>query len=206
MTTARRSLLRRLAATAGLGLALAILAGCATPSSSSSLYVLGDNSTAAPDHSPQPGAPTLRIAPVTTAAYLDQSGIVYQTGPHRVVVAHNHRWASPISKQLTDTLYSTLDQQLSNINVVRASDEQQDSYRLRTRIEQFSGHYDGNAHIAGRWTLVAPDGQTLASHAFNRGVPLKNDGYPALVTSLSSGWQSIGHAMARTIERTLRVQ
>jgi uncharacterized lipoprotein YmbA len=137
------------------------------------------------------------------AAYLDQGGIVYQTGPHRVAVANDNRWASSLSGQLTDSLYTTLDRQLSGVNVVRASSHQQGRYKLQTRVDQFLGHYDGKAHITGRWTLVGPNGTTLASRAFTRAVPLPADGYPALVSSLSSGWRAIGRSMTPALTGTL---
>ncbi|MGN8158937.1 PqiC family protein [Salinisphaera sp. SWV1] len=189
-----RASLRRLFTAATLGVSLVALAGCATTQRSPSLFVL-DAGASAPDTTPQPGAPTLMIAPVTTASYLDQGGIVYQTGPHKVVIANDNRWASSLSGQLTDDLYATLEQRLPGVNVVRTSSNQQGRYQLQTRVDQFLGHYDGKAHIAGRWTLVGPKGHTLDGHAFEKTVPLSGDGYPALVNSLSRGWQDIARGM-----------
>ncbi|MGB7755796.1 MAG: ABC-type transport auxiliary lipoprotein family protein [Salinisphaera sp.] len=196
--TAPRSSLCRLAAAAGLGVSLVVLAGCATTQSSPSLFVL-DAGASAPDTTPQPGAPTLMIAPVATASYLDQGGIVYQTGPHKVVIANDNRWASSLSGQLTDDLYITLDRRLPGVNVVRTSSNRQGLYQLQTRVDQFLGHYDGKAHIAGHWTLVGPKGETLAGRAFEKTVPLPADGYPALVNSLSSGWQDIARGIGPTL-------
>lgn len=180
------------------GLLLVLLAGCATTHGSPSLFVL-DSGAAAPDNTPQRNAPTLIIQPVATASYLDQGGLVYQIGPHRVVVANNNRWASSLPGQLTDALYATLDRRLPDVNLVRASADTAGRYQLQTRVDQFLGHYDGKARIAGRWALLAPDGRTLAAHAFNEAVPLERDGYPALVNSLSNGWQHVGRSMAPTL-------
>ncbi|MES1955414.1 PqiC family protein [Salinisphaera hydrothermalis] len=202
MTPRRHSFIRR-ASAAGLLLSLALVAGCATTANSPSLFVL-DSSPGTADAAPQPGAPTLMVAPVSTASYLDQGGLVYQTGPHKVVIANDNRWASSLSGQLTDDLYATLDQRLGGINVVRANSHQHDVYQLQTHVDQFLGHYDGNAHIAGRWTLIGPNGDTLAARAFTRRVPLKSDGYPALVSSLSSGWHAIGRDMAPALAQTIK--
>ncbi|AWN14642.1 membrane integrity-associated transporter subunit PqiC [Salinisphaera sp. LB1] len=193
-----RASLRRIFTAATLGVSLIALTGCATTQRSPSLFVL-DAGASASDTTPQPGAPTLMIAPVTTASYLDQGGIVYQTGPHKVVIANNNRWASSLSRQLTDDLYATLNQRLAGVNVVPASGDQNGRFRLQTHVDQFLGHYDGAAHIAGRWTLVGPKGKILDGHAFEKTVPLAGDGYPALVDSLSRGWQDIARGMVRAL-------
>lgn len=197
----RRSF-RHLPAVAGSALALALISGCASTSTSPSLFVL-DNAGPSPDHTTPAAAKTLLVAPVATASYLDQGGIVYQTGPHRVVIANDNRWASSLSGQLTDNLYATLDRDLSGVNVVRSDDNHSHSYQVQTRVDRFLGNYDGDALIAGRWTLVGPDGQTLASHDFSRSVKLATDGYPALVSSLSNGWQTVGADMARAMAPAL---
>lgn len=194
--------LQRLTAVAALVLSLALTAGCASAPDGPSLFVLDTGSDTSSPAS-RPGAPTLMIAPVDTASYLDQGGIVYQTGPHRVAIANSNRWASPLAGQLTDALYTTLDRRLTGVNIVRADSQQAGRYQLRTHVDRFLGHYDGKAHIAGRWILVGPNGQTLAHRSFTRGIPLKTDGYPALVNSLSSGWRTIGQDMAPTLERLL---
>ncbi|HET7312920.1 PqiC family protein [Salinisphaera sp.] len=201
--TPRRTTLCRLVVAAGLGASLALASGCASTAGSPSLFVLNAG-PGAPDSAPRPGAPTLTIAPVSTASYLNDGGIVYQTGPHRVVIANDNRWASSLSSQLTDDLYTVLRRRLSGVNVVRTGGGPQGRYRLQTHVDQFLGRYDGKAHIAGRWTLVGPDGATLAGRAFNQAVPLKTDGYPALVKSLSRGWQTVGRSVASTLAGVLR--
>lgn len=195
---------RHLLATFSIIPLLILMAGCAATPGAPSLFVLDSASSPTADHAPQPDAPTLMIKPVMTVAYLNQGGIVYQTGPHHVVIANDNRWASPLSDQLTDNLYAVLAQYLPDTNIVRAQGNKQGQYQLRTRVNQFLGRYDGKAHIAGRWTLMGPKDQTLASHAFIEDVPLKSDGYPALVSSLATGWQHVGHDMALALRNTLR--
>jgi uncharacterized lipoprotein YmbA len=146
------------------------------------------------------------VAPVATAAYLNQSGIVYQTEPHQIVIANNNRWASPLTKQLTDSLYATLEKRLSNVNIVRVNATQKGLYVLYTRVDQFTGRYDGKAIVSGRWKLVGPQDKTLASHAFIKDVALQADGYPALVSSLASGWQRVARAMIPALDQALHSQ
>ncbi|RJS94312.1 membrane integrity-associated transporter subunit PqiC [Salinisphaera sp. Q1T1-3] len=182
---------------------LALLAGCATSGDSSpSLFVLDSGPTPAAGGT-RPGSPSLMVAPVVTASYLNQGGIVYQTAPHRVVVANNNRWAAPLAGQLTDTLYNVLSRRLNRINVRRATSNQHGLYQLQTRIDRFYGSQDGNAHIAGQWQLTAPDGQLVRRDNFDRTIPLASDGYPALVSSLSQGWQAVAADMAPPLSASL---
>lgn len=173
-----------------------LMAGCATTQDSGpSLFVLDSGPTPA-TAAPVAGRPTLMVAPVATASYLDQGGIVYQTAPHRIVVANDNRWASSLSGQLTDTLYNVLSRRLRDVDVRRATSDQAGLYRLETRVERFYGSQDGSAHISGQWQLIDPKGDILASDNFDQAVALDEDGYPALVSSLSEGWQNVAADMA----------
>lgn len=195
---------RQVAAVTFLSLAAILLGGCASSSATApSLFVLDSGSLHATPGSHEAGAPTLMVMPVSTAAYLSKGGIVYQTQPHRVVIARDNRWASPLADQLTDDLRQTLDKELSGVNIVKANSRQDDAYLLDTEVDQFLGRYDGKAHIAGQWSLTSPGGQQIANRKFNETVPLKTDGYPALVDSLAQGWHNVGRKLAETLQRVL---
>lgn len=180
------------------------VSGCATPSSGPSLFMLDAGHSASGDTQHNTAA-TLVVQPVTLAPYLDQDGIVYQTAPYRVVVANDNRWAAPLAGELTDSLYVTLSQRLDDVALQRAGTDGSpaSAYRLRTRVDEFIGHFDGSAHIAGQWSLVGPDGATLATQSFERRVPLDEDGYAALVASLARGWRLIGADMAPALQQRL---
>lgn len=196
-----------LIAAAFLILFTGILSGCAGSPQSASLFVL-DTATDLPTHSVSPpaSAPIVMIMPVETAAYLNQGGIVYQTNPHQVVIAQNNRWASPLSHQLTDSLYTTLEQKLPGIHVVRVGSSHSKTYKLQTYIDQFLGRYSGKAYIAGSWSLTSGDGKTLGHQKFTQSISLESDGYPALVTSLANGWQHIMESMASDINPLIRAK
>jgi uncharacterized lipoprotein YmbA len=195
---------RRLTTLPAAALCLAALAGCATSSTAPSLFVLDAGKAPAAKHTPRPGAPTLAIKPVATAAYLRHGGIVYQTKPHRLVIADHNRWASPLSDQLSDGLYAALVRRLPDVKIVRNGGSGKARYILKTRVDQFAGRYDGKAVIRGQWTLADREGKTLAGRAFSEHVALKSDGYPALVKSLSKGWQRVTRTMASALKHALR--
>ncbi|MES1926365.1 ABC-type transport auxiliary lipoprotein family protein [Salinisphaera sp. T31B1] len=181
---------------------LLALTGCAGSANTPSMFLLDSGDAGA--GAQRIAAPVLIVDPVTVASFLDENGIVYQTGPHRVVMANNNRWASPLAGQLTGGLYNALVARLDDVSVQRgghASSAQ--AWHLTTHVDQFMGHYDGQAHIGGRWALVGPDGQTAAGRRFERRIPLSSDGYDALVDSLSRGWRQTADDMAGVVEPIL---
>lgn len=181
------------------------LAGCASSGGSPSLFVLDSGQMPATTVHPA-NAPQVMIDPVSVAPYLDQGGIVYQSAPYRVVIANNNRWAAPLPGALTNDLYSRLITRLHNINLIHATTHHRDVYTVQTQVDEFGGHFDGKAHVAGQWSLVAPNGHTLFTRAFNKQIPLAEDGYPALVASLSKGWHQIADEMAPALQKTVTSQ
>ena len=186
---------------AALCLVLA-LAGCATGAGGGPALYMLDHSTPTRAASPAAGRPAIVVEPVDVAPFLDASGIVYQTAAHRVVLANDNRWASPLSAQLTDGLYAGLATELDGVFVQLqrgGRDEPDAALHLGTRVDEFMGHYDGSAHIAGQWTLTDAADRQLAQARFERRIPLSEDGYEALVASLSRGWRQSAQAIAAEI-------
>lgn len=184
-----------------LALALA-LAGCATTAGGPSLFVL-DASQVPATAMHADNAPRLVIAPVTLAPYLNQNGIVFQAAPYRVVVANDNRWAAPLPGELTDNLYTSLANELHGIELLRTDSDEASTYTLDTRVDEFMGHYDGKAHVAGQWSLVGPDGRVLMTRSFEKLIPLDEDGYPALVGSLSRGWRQVAAKVAPELQSVI---
>lgn len=193
---------------AGFSFALAVtlvLGACASTGGSPALFVLDDSQTPA-TNTHTPGAPTLLIDPVSVAPYLDQGGIVYQSAPHRIVIADNNRWAAPLPGALTDNLDTRLGNRLQGVDLIRTTTHHRRNYTLQTRVDEFGGHFDGQSHIAGQWRLMSPDGDTLLTRSFEQRIPLDQDGYPALVASLSKGWHKVADDMAPVLQTTVTAQ
>jgi uncharacterized lipoprotein YmbA len=184
-------------------LCVLLLAGCAGNPGAPALFMLAANPAATPA-APVKNQPVLAVDAVWIAPYLDAGGIVYQTGPNRIVIADHNRWAAPLSAQLTNGLYATLSRRLSKVSIQKSPIATGGAaYHLHTVVDTFQGRYDGNAHIAGQWSLLDARGNAIAGRAFERKVPLATDGYPALVASLSKGWRQTSAAIATAIARTL---
>lgn len=182
------------------------LAGCAGGGTAPALFKLDSDHRAPDAPSIKAGAPVLMVEPVTVAPFLDESGLVYQTGPHRVVIADSNRWASPLATQLTGILTTTLQGTLESVQVERSAPRRQTNpaARLTMHVDEFLGHHDGSAHIAGQWQLVNARDQSIAGRSFQRRIALDADGYPALVSSLSRGWYQQIRAMAPRLQRALQ--
>ncbi len=191
---------RRLARLALAPLMLALSACASNGQPGAGLYLLDQDAPAPVETSRTPVQSPLVVAQVELAPYLTGGGIVYQTGPNRIVSARNNRWAAPLAGQLTDGLYTSLSRLLPDAVVHRPGGRSaQPAYRLVTRIDRFQGHYEGTAQVEGTWALLAPDGALIAQRRFERSLPLQTDGYPALVRALSRGWREIRQAVAATV-------
>lgn len=181
------------------------LTGCAGSAKAPAMFVL-DADHGATNPPAQATRAVLVVEPVRVAPVLEESGIVYQTGAHRVVIANNNRWATPLPGQLRDALEAELADALPGVRVQTGALQKTGLpvLRLTTRVDAFMGHYDGNAHIAGDWQLVDASGQNRLSERFERRIPLQRDGYDALVDSLSRGWRASARDLAPRIQAILQ--
>lgn len=183
-----------------------VLAGCAGSNRAPSLYLLDHSHTAAADPFAGPDAPVLVVEPVALSPVFDEDGIVYQTSPHRVVIANDNRWAAPLAGQLRDVSIAELSKALPHARVLRRAPRDAGAvFTLTPRVDAFMGHYDGQARIAGEWRVHDASGAPLLQRRFDQRIPLPRDGYDALVASLDQGWRTqirqLGEALAPRLDR-----
>lgn len=137
----------------------------------------------------KPGAVTIGIIDVKVqmARYLAQPGIVLQTGPNQLTAAHYHRWAEPLTEGIRRVL-------AGKVNVNRTlGDAQGSGMTLSMEFYRFHGTHDGNALVAGHWSIF--DGQKqqpLYQQSFDLKQPLPQAGYEALVQTLSALLDTVG--------------
>lgn len=179
-----------------------LVAGCAGNATAPSMFVLDTGQASEP--STPAAAPVVVVDDVDVARYLDEGSIVYQTAPHRVVLANNNRWASPLATQLTDGLRAALTHTVRDASIHGPRrNAPADALHLVTQVDEFMGHYDGYAHIAGQWQLMDASGQRVAGRRFEQRIALRDDGYDALVGSLSRGWQKTARDLGQALSATL---
>lgn len=159
------------------------------PSGAASMHVSSSSQAASPQ-------PTLWVQQVTVPDYLAGNGLVYQTSDVKYVIAANNLWASPLDQQLQQTLITNLSKALPE-RLVSGSPLGEQHDTLNVTVTGFQGRYDGQAIISGEWTLEHQG--RLTKHAFNLMLPQNEDGYDALVRTLSTGWQQAAQQIASSV-------
>ncbi|WP_101674704.1 PqiC family protein [Alloalcanivorax mobilis] len=157
------------------------LGGClSSPVPAEHQYLLpGAGQAAAPGSLPRV---ELRLA-----SYLDQDGVMVQTGPVEVHAARQHRWADPLPEQLRRALAVHL-----------AGQGLPASGRLVVEVVRFQGSGDGQAQVQGSWWYRDGTGHE-SGERFQVQRPLKQDGYQELVTQLDAAWADVARQIARRV-------
>lgn len=174
---------------------LCCLLGCSS-SSTPSYYALELPGSEPPTRQVTQG-PLLVVERVVLPEYLNDMGIAFQQDDVQMVTANQARWAEALDLQLTRSLVQTLSRQFAQLQVVEGPNPDRQVWHLSLEVTGFQGRFDGQAVVAGRWLLQR--GEQSYSQAFQRSVALTEDGYPALVRALRSGWQQEVAILAKNI-------
>ena len=117
------------------------------------------------------------------AGYLDQAGLVLETGPATLTGARSHRWAEPLEAQLERSLAAALPDTEGE---------------LRVTVSRFQGTADGDARVSGEWRFLGTDGRR-AGGTFDKRQALKRDGYEELVLRLDAAWMEAAGEIGRRL-------
>ena len=142
------------------------------------------------------------LNPIRLAEFLDQPGIVMQTDTHQIKVAHYHRWAEPLKRNMHRFIRETLNVKLTDYIVLDKirSDENVSKKSLLISVNQFNGITDGSAVLAGEWVLIDESTKSvLNKEAFHFKASIENDGYKELVNQLAVLLEQFCSEIAQTI-------
>lgn len=180
-------------------IAIMALGGCSNANQSSQLYLLPDSETRT-ESAPQ-GVPALVVRPVEFATYLDNQSLVYRTSETEIVQTQQNLWAQSLSTQVTLRVIEQLRAKQHQYWPVMMNPalSQSQQPKLQIQIDRFNGVYTGNAEITGEWMLIDTQGHIQKSDSFALLVPLKNDGYPALVDALANGVNQMTNQIAKQL-------
>lgn len=129
----------------------------------------------------------LQLQPVKVANYLNGAGLVMQRSDVELIIASRHLWADALDQQLYRLLAEQLQTRLPAYQLTQVSAA--DDVRLQLIIDRFHALENGVAIISGHYILST--GSARTTHPFSYQQPLAADGYPALVSALSAGWQQL---------------
>lgn len=117
---------------------------------------------------------------VTLNDNLNDGGMVMQTGPYTQVSATAHRWASPLSEQLSTLLTDEL----------LREGIPADRYTYTVRISAFQGNMAGEGTVTAVFTAEPAAGQSVQAHRYAGTVStaLQADGYAALAEALHTSY------------------
>lgn len=136
------------------------------------------------------------------AEFLDQPGIVLQTDTHQIKVAHYHRWAEPLKRNMHRYMMKTLNSKLqghivqNDINLNEIATQQS----LQIIVNQFNGTKEGAAIFSGNWILSDVKTKSmLKNKSFHYEVALVDDGYAELVNQLAILLEQLCSEIAQSI-------
>lgn len=146
------------------------------------------------------------LGPVTLPKYLDRPQIVTQAGGHEVELAEFHKWAEPLSENVSHVLAENLSVMLSTDQIEQYPWRRTTpvDYQIVVDILQFDGTRGGEAVLSARWRLVGGDEQTVftirKTHVAHH--PTSQD-YEGLVEAMSHNLEDLSREIAESIKGLL---
>ena len=163
----------------GLSLLLLVVVACASTPPKKTEYLLRYDAPTSAE--PKPGEPRVGLRGVTVADYLNQPGLMIETGPSEVRPAQTHLWAEPLEEGLSiflrAAIASTLGEEVGMMTRL-ASNWEQSVYVF---VEQFHGTMSGNAVLVASFQITPGPGGGTSEFRFSRSLPLESEGYAGLV-------------------------
>lgn len=152
----------------------------------------------------QTAAPTMivLIGPVKVASYLDQPRMVRRYGTTRIDSIPGHQWAGDLAELISNKLVAEIGDLLqpAPVSTYPGTGILSRGRRVTIDILRFEGTDDKKATIEARWTLFDLGKKSIIktqTSLFH--VPLTDDSYEALATSLSQGLTRLGQEIAESI-------
>ncbi|MRI34841.1 hypothetical protein EOPP23_17835 [Endozoicomonas sp. OPT23] len=177
-----------------------ILTGCGTTNQTPTrLYLLPIQNSNSTDNAQRP---LIVVKTVQLPDHLNDQSLVYQVSDSRIVQAKKHLWASDIAAQITQRVVVELKTSQIHYRPVHPKPSKQSEVLAEVTIllNRFNGSYTGNAEVSGNWEINFHSKKPPIIESFNITVPLKDDGYPALVKALSEGVNEMTSGIASALK------
>lgn len=173
-----------------------LLAGCAgAPPGEDHEYLLRPNGL---ELAPGDGIPIL-LKGVVIPPYLDQKGLVLQTGPAEIRVARHHQWAEPLDEAAGRYLQVSIARQAGRPVETAPLTAAAERDVVTVRIHQFHGTESGRVRLVADWSVTPVSGDSVI-HEFDQTLTQAADGYPALVAAHAVLLDELAAAIAQTLD------
>jgi uncharacterized lipoprotein YmbA len=146
---------------------------------------------------------SLGLGPVTFPKYLDRPQIVTKASDHEVELAEFHKWAEPLSENVSHVLAENLSALLSTDQIVQYpwKSSINPDYQLSLDVIQLDGKKNQEAVLKIRWTLVGDDEKTLLMQKTSQfSEILRSAEYEELVEAMSHMLASLSEEIAAAIK------
>lgn len=145
------------------------------------------------------GRSAVLLKPVQVAPYLDQSGVVLQTGPAEIRAAKQHRWAEPLDEALGRYLQvgiaNAADRSVETVPITSTGDRQ----KIVISVHQLHGSEDGSVRLVADYVVENGAGERRLG-SFDERIRQASDGYPALVAAHGSLLDQLSAEIAAALE------
>ncbi len=139
------------------------------------------------------------LKPVQVAPYLDQDGVVLQTGPAEIRAARQHRWAEPLDESLSRYLQvgiaNAADRPVETAPILSEDDRQ----KIVISVHQLHGSEDGSVRLVADYVVENEAGERRLG-SFDERIRQASDGYPALVAAHGSLLDQLSAEIAAELE------
>ncbi|HTY65139.1 MAG TPA: PqiC family protein [Alphaproteobacteria bacterium] len=188
-----------------LGLASG-LGGCTPgPSAPTHYYVL--TATAPADPAAPRGSvgtgPSVELARVALAEYLNQPNIVTRVQTNEVQRAENDLWAGPLADDITRTVGENLSLMLptDHLSVSGSGQASSASYTVEVEIVRFDRDAQNVVHLIARWAVTRNDGRKLVAMRRSSFEQSSSGDYAGTVAAMSRALSDLCAEIANAIKR-----
>jgi uncharacterized lipoprotein YmbA len=149
------------------------------------------------------GPARVGLGRVTVAAYLDQAGIVVESGAREIQPARNHHWAEALDDGLRIFLRTELSNALGEDVGLGPAQAAGWDYVVDVFVEQFHGKMSGEAVLVADFRVAPRAGSGKPTeHRFAQSRALASDGYAALVDAEAELARQLAHAIAAAVRES----
>lgn len=180
--------------------AMVVVAGCS--GAEPRLYVLTPKESG--DLAKRGGNRSIGVQLVALPEYLDRSEIVTYTSANELQANRDHRWAERLPNNVTRVLAENLSTLLANdrVHIMPSRNGDRADYEVHVDFDRFERTAAGQSVLDAHWTIA--DGATrkvLVRDETRLASPLRDRGYPALVTAMNENLAALSHEIAGAVAK-----